>query len=72
MTRPVHGLVALTDATAGRVVEWEDHGAAPLPQSYPYTAEHQGTLRADLKPIEITQPEVLFVETMSPPGSAST
>jgi primary-amine oxidase len=65
--RPVEGLVVTVDLDAGVVLDVEDHGAVPLP-THPgnYTPELMGdpanvpalaSPRADLKPIEITQPE---------------
>ena len=56
--RPLQGLIAHVDLTAGRVVHLEDHGAVALPpESGRYEASHQPSLRTDLKPISITQPE---------------
>ena len=56
--RPLQGLIAHVDLTAGRVVHLEDHGLTALPpESGRYEASHQPSLRTDLKPIAITQPE---------------
>ena len=56
--RPLHGIIAHVDLTEGRVVHLEDHGERIIPpESGRYEAEHQPTLRTDLKPISITQPE---------------
>ena len=56
--RPLHGIIAHVDLTEDRVAHLEDHGVTPLPpESGRYEAAHQASLRTDLKPIEITQPE---------------
>lgn len=56
--RPVHGLIAHVDLTAGRVAYLEDHGVIPLPpESGRYTAEHQPGLQAPLSRLEIEQPD---------------
>ncbi len=56
--RPLQGLIAHVDLTAGRVVCLEDYGVTPLPpESGRYEASHQPSLRTDLKPLSITQPE---------------
>ena len=56
--RPVHGLIAHVDLTAGKVAYLEDHGVTPLPpESGRYTAEHQQSLQAPLSRLEIEQPD---------------
>jgi primary-amine oxidase len=65
--RPVEGLVVTVDLDAGTVLDVVDHGVVPLPERPGnYTPELMGdpqnvpalaTPRADLRPIEITQPE---------------
>ena len=55
--RPVHGLIAHVDLTAGKVAHLEDHGDWPLPpESGRYDAASQKP-RAPLKPLRIAQPE---------------
>ena len=56
--RPVHGLIAHVDVTAGRVAHLEDHGVTPLPpESGRYDAASQARLRVPPKPLAIGQPE---------------
>ncbi len=56
--RPIHGLIAHVDVTAGIVAAIEDHGAVPLPpDSGRYDAGHQEAVRTDLRALDITQPE---------------
>jgi primary-amine oxidase len=56
--RPLEGLLAFVDMGRGEVLEVVDHGVVPVPPtSGSYYAEHNGPLRTDLKPLEITQPE---------------
>ncbi|HZP15147.1 MAG TPA: primary-amine oxidase, partial [Nocardioides sp.] len=56
--RPIENLITVVDLNAMRVVRVEDGEVVPLPPSDAnYTEEAVGTIRADLKPIEITQPE---------------
>jgi primary-amine oxidase len=56
--RPIEGLVGLVDLNRGEVLEVADHGAVPVP---PGTGEYRegrlGAVRADVRPLEITQPE---------------
>jgi primary-amine oxidase len=55
---PVEGLVVMIDLNKMEVVRVEDYGAVPIPaQSGNYGVEAAGPMRADLKPIEILQPE---------------
>lgn len=55
---PIHGLIAHVDVTARKVVAIEDHGAVPIPQgSGRFDSAHQESVRTDLAPLEITQPE---------------
>ena len=65
--RPVEGLVVVVDLDAMEVVEVADHGVVELPTrpgnydparvADPENIPHFPAPRADLKPIEITQPE---------------
>jgi primary-amine oxidase len=65
--RPVEGLIATVDLDKMEVVDVVDHGVVPLPPTPGnYTPDLMGregnvphfpTLRDDVKPIEITQPE---------------
>ena len=56
--RPLEGLLAFVDMGRGEVLEVVDDGVVPLPpKSGSYYPEHNGPLRDDLKPLEITQPE---------------
>ena len=56
--RPVQGLIAHVDLTAGRVAHLEDHGATPLPPEHGrYDAASQPALREAPKPLTISQPE---------------
>ncbi len=56
--RPLQGLIAHVDLTAGRVAHLEDHGVVPLPPEHGrYDAEGQARLRTPPKPLEITQPQ---------------
>jgi primary-amine oxidase len=56
--RPIEGIVAFIDLNRMEVVRVEDHGVVPVPAEVAnYTSDAIGQMRADLKPIEITQPE---------------
>ena len=56
--RPLEGLIAFVDMGRGEVLEVLDTGVVPLPSEHgSYYPEHNGPLRTDLKPLEITQPE---------------
>ena len=56
--RPVQGLIAHVDITAGKVAHLEDHGVVPLPaQGARYDAASQPEFRNSLRTIDITQPE---------------
>ncbi len=55
---PIENLVIYVDLIKGQVAKIEDHGVVPVPQiPGDYIPEEVGTLRTDLKPLEITQPE---------------
>jgi primary-amine oxidase len=55
--RPLEGLMAFVDMGRGQVLEVVDTGVVPIPpESGSYYAEHNGPMRTDLKPLEITQP----------------
>ena len=52
------GLIVHFDMAANAVIEVIDHGVTTLPPNRAsYYAEHQPSMREDLKPISITQPE---------------
>ncbi|MGB2329825.1 MAG: primary-amine oxidase [Pseudomonadales bacterium] len=56
--RPVQGLIAHVDLTAGKVAYLEDHGVVPLPpEGARYDAANQPKFRDSLRPIDIAQPE---------------
>ena len=56
--RPVEGVIGFVDMGRGIVLEVVDTGVVPLPpESGSYYPEDVGTLRADLRPLEIVQPE---------------
>ncbi len=55
---PVAGLHALFDLNSLEVIRIDDYGVVPVPQQYGnYTVDAVGPSRADLKPLEISQPE---------------
>ena len=56
--RPIHGLIAHVDITAGEVVAVEDNGVVPMPEaSGRFDAPNQVATRSDLKELAITQPD---------------
>jgi primary-amine oxidase len=56
--RPIENLVTVVDLNAMKVVRIEDGEVVPLPPADAnYTEEAIGTVRTDLKPIEIRQPD---------------
>ncbi|MEM8769251.1 MAG: primary-amine oxidase [Pseudomonadota bacterium] len=56
--RPIHGLIAHVDITAGEVVAIEDNGVVPMPEAHGrFDAASQPGLREDLKDLAITQPD---------------
>src|SRR5215213_7503546 len=55
--RPIEGLVALVDLNAMRVLRVDDHGIVPLASEDGNYGAGDVSLREDLRPIEITQPE---------------
>ena len=56
--RPIEGLLAIVDMGRAEVLEVLDDGRVPIPPtSGSYYPEHNGPLRTDLKPLQITQPE---------------
>lgn len=56
--RPIEGVIAFFDATAGEVLEVVDYGVVPLPPNRGgYLPEDIGPVREGLKPLEIVQPE---------------
>ncbi len=56
--RPIEGLIAHVDLTAGKVAYLEDHGVVDIPpEPGRFDAASQPKLRESLKPIEVTQPE---------------
>lgn len=56
--RPVEGLIVHVDLGRAEVIEIIDHGVVPVPEQHAryFAADHE-PLRADLRPIEISQPE---------------
>lgn len=55
---PVEGLHIVVDLTEMRVVRFEDHGVVPIPpEQGNFTADVAGSLRSDLRPLEIAQPD---------------
>ena len=55
---PIENIIAVVDLLAMKVVRIEDHGVVPVPQTPgEFDADKVGPMRADLKPIEIQQPE---------------
>ncbi len=61
--RPVEGVVATVDAARGIVLDVADYGVVPLaPGRGSYLPEHNQPLRADLRALQVTQPDgVSFV-----------
>ncbi len=56
--RPIEGVVPVVDLNKMEVIRVEDHGVVPLPpNSANYSQEYIKNFRADLKPLEIIQPE---------------
>ncbi|MFP6640516.1 MAG: tyramine oxidase, partial [Myxococcota bacterium] len=56
--RPVEGLIAFVDLEKECVARLDDYGVVALPKEPGnYDPDSVGTLRQDLRPIEITQPE---------------
>ncbi|MEY2470869.1 MAG: primary-amine oxidase [Actinomycetota bacterium] len=56
--RPIEGLLAFVDGGAREVLEVQDFGVYPIPtDTGSYYPEHNGPLRDDVKPLEITQPD---------------
>ena len=63
--RPIHGLIAHVDITAGIVTHIEDSGVIPMPTaSGRFDSESQTSIRSDLKPLNITQPEGTSFQVM--------
>jgi primary-amine oxidase len=55
---PVDGVIALVDLNKLEVLRVDDHGVVPIPpESGNYDAVSAAPLRADIAPLEITQPE---------------
>ena len=56
--RPLDGVVAVVDLAKMEVVRVEDYGVVPLPPTAGnWAREYIGETRADLKPLQISQPE---------------
>jgi len=56
--RPVEGVLAWVDLGTGEVLDVADHGVVPLPpEPGSYYPEDNGPLRADLRALDISQPE---------------
>jgi primary-amine oxidase len=55
---PVDGLIALVDLNTLEVLRVDDHGVVPIPsESGNFDVAAAGTLRDDIAPLEITQPD---------------
>ena len=56
--RPIEGVYAIVDLDKLEVVRLEDHGLRPLPVEHGnYTPDAVPAMRADLRPLEIVQPD---------------
>ncbi len=56
--RPIEGVIAFFDSSAGEVLEVVDLGLVPVPtERGSYLPADVGPVRTDLKPLEIVQPE---------------
>jgi primary-amine oxidase len=56
--RPIEGVFGIVDLGRGEVVRMDDLGIVAVPdEEGEYRADRVGPLRADLRPVEITQPE---------------
>jgi primary-amine oxidase len=56
--KPIEGVLVIVDMGTGEVLEVQDHGVVPLPPGNgSYRLDDHQPARADLKPLEITQPE---------------
>jgi primary-amine oxidase len=56
--QPIEGVLAFFDSGAGKVLEVVDFGAVPMPEERGhYLPGAIGTMRDDLKPLEIVQPD---------------
>ncbi|MGY6655499.1 primary-amine oxidase [Amycolatopsis sp. TRM77291] len=54
----IEGVIAIVDTVRREVVAIEDYGVKPMNSTCDnYTPEHNQPLRADIKPLEITQPQ---------------
>jgi Cu2+-containing amine oxidase len=55
---PIEGVVAFVDMARGEVLEVADHGIVPIPpEKGSYLPEDNGPLRADIRPLTVTQSE---------------
>ena len=56
--RPIDGLIPVVDLNKMEVLRIEDLGIVPVPpEAGEYEAQFQPSLRSDIKPLQITQPE---------------
>jgi primary-amine oxidase len=56
--RPIEGVYAIVDLDTLEVVRLEDHGVRPLPKQHGnYTPDAVPAMRADVRPLEIVQPD---------------
>src|SRR5438874_7748433 len=56
--RPVEGVLVFVDLATGEVLEVQDHGVVPIPADKgSYLPADNEPLRADLRPLDIAQPE---------------
>ncbi len=55
---PIEGLNAVIDIKRQEILRVDDHGVVPLPEkAFEYGARSQKTVREDLRPINVVQPE---------------
>jgi len=55
---PIEGVNAVVDVKSGEVLRIDDHGGPPVPMAESnYATKFQETVRDDLKPIDVVQPE---------------
>lgn len=56
--RPIEGVIAVVDLNDMKVIRVEDHGVIPIPpDDGNYAAEFVQEFRADLKPLDVVQPQ---------------
>ncbi len=63
---PVEGLITIVDLNTMKVLEVEDNGVIPVPEdSGNYTAESVPSLRTDLKPLHVMEPDIPVLQWMA-------